>query len=351
MLVVVVQAQVTMSEKTHSDAPIRVGIVGLGYIGTTVGGEFAHHPQARVAAVCDLAESARVDAGEQFSVPPESRYEQYEEMLEGENLDAVLIGTPHTLHYDQVVAALERGLHVLCDKPLTTDLEQAQDLYERTQNADEVLMVGYQRHLNPAFVEARQRWTDTDRTPQWITAEISQDWVERFSGTWRSDPDLSGGGYLYDTGSHILDAILWTTDLTPTAVRADMTFVDDEQRVDERAELWIEFEEGANASVSVYGKTPCTREHIHIWDDEGAVYLDGREWEDRQLSEIDADSTTHTPYLGGQSHPNKAESFVRAIREGTAPPATPMDGLRVTAVTEAAYESARGDGDWVSVNL
>jgi predicted dehydrogenase len=212
-------------------------------------------------------------------------------------------------------------------------------------------MVGYQRHLNPAFIMARDRWTG-DLEPRWLTASITQNWVDRFSDTWRLNPDLNGGGYLYDTGSHLLDAVLWSTGLRPEAVSARMEFVDDDRRVDGRADLTIRFENGATASVAANGDAPCVREHIHVWDDEGAVYLSGREWEPREYAEIDVESTTHTPYINRREQRNKAEAFVDAVREGSEPPATARDGLRVTAVTEAAYESARtGSGEWVPVGL
>ncbi|WP_323191654.1 Gfo/Idh/MocA family oxidoreductase [Halostella sp. PRR32] len=332
-----------MDERT-----LRVGIVGLGYIGRTVGGQFHRHDGATVAAVADIAEETLSEIGDEFDVPTDARYAEYERMLENEALDAVLVGTPHTLHYEQVVRALERNLHVYCDKPLTTSLSDARELADRMDGSDRTLMVGYQRHLNTAFRTARRRWAG-ELEPRWMTAEITQDWAERFDDTWRMNPDLSGGGYLYDTGSHLLDGLLWITDLTPSRVRADMTFADDDRRVDTRATLEIAFEEGATATVSVNGDAPCTREHVHVWDDEGAVYLDGRQWETRQLRTVDAENTEHKPYIDRESLTTRAAAFVEAVRTGDDPPATARDALRVTAVTEAAYESAR-EGGWVDVN-
>ena len=246
------------------------------------------------------------------------------------------------------MAGLDHELHVFCDKPLTTDLKRAQEITERAAASDRTLMVGYQRHLNPAFVAARERFQESE--PRWITAEITQNWLSNHRGTWRTDPDLSGGGMLYDTGSHLLDAVLWTSGLEPTAVSSRMRFEDDEQQVDAEAVVLVEFANGATANVSVSGDSPCVREHIHCWDDDGAVYLDGREWEPRTVTEIDAESTEHVPYIDRNEGPNKAEAFITAIDEGSEPPATARDALRVTAVTEAAYEAARSD-EWVDVDL
>ncbi len=329
---------------------LRVGIVGGGFIGRTVGGEFVDHDATRVVAVTDIDESALDAAATELGVDADGRFTDYEAMLDTAPLDAVLIGTPHTLHYEQVLAAFERDLHVLCDKPLTTNLDEARDLVGRDADREEVLMVGYQRHLFRAFIRARELWESEGREPRWVTAEVSQDWVERFEGTWRQDPDLSGGGYLYDTGSHLLDCILWSTRLTPEAVSANMAFIDDEQRVDGRANVTVRFTNGATASVSLSGETPCHREHVRMWDEQGAVALDSKDWKPSEYVEIDAGSGEYRPRLPKPTRKSKVAAFVEAIRTGEDPVATALDGLRVTAVTEAAYESARSDGSFVAVD-
>lgn len=336
-----------MNDSSQESRPVRIGIVGLGYIGTTVGGQFHRHADARVEAICDIDEDRLAGAGTEFDVAPDRRYTEYATMLEGAPLDAVLVGTPHTLHYDQIVAALECDLHVLCDKPLTTDLEHARDLTERAETGERTLMVGYQRHLQTAFRTARERFAETE--PRWLTASITQDWIENFAGTWRTDPTLSGGGFLYDTGSHVLDGVLWTTGLEPESVAASMDFVDDDRRVDRRAHLDVRFENGATGTVSLNGDAPSVREHIHLWDDEGAVSLEGTQWGSRDVREIDADAGEYVPYIDTHAEPSKADTFLESVLEGAEPPATARDALRVTALTEAAYEAAR-TGDRIAVD-
>lgn len=329
---------------------LRLGIVGAGFIGTTVGGEFHRHPDVRVAAVTDVDQGARTRAAEQFGLPELALYADHEAMLADAGLDAVLVGTPHVFHYEQTVAALERGLHVYCDKPLATVLEHARDLAARAEAAEQTLMVGYQRHLNPAVVRARDRWVGDGEDPQWVTASLTQNWYQRFADRWRADPDLSGGGVLYDTGSHLLDVVLWTTGLDPVNVSAQMDFADDAARVDTRANLQVRFRNGAMANVSVLGDAPCVREHVHEWGEEGAVYLEGRQWEPRTVTEIDPESGSYLPYIDHRNQPSRADAFVEAVRSGQSPPATARDALAVTAVTEAAYEAAR-TGDVVDVRL
>ena len=257
------------------DEPLRIGLVGGGFIGGVVGAQFAENPHATVAVIADPSESAREEIAEQFDLAAGSLYSGHEAMFENEALDAALIGTPHTFHYEQIVAALEHDLHVLCDKPLTTDLDRARDLTERAERSDRTVMVGYQRHLYPAFVAGHERWREHE--PDFLTAEITQGWIAGTQGTWRLDPALSGGGFLYDTGSHLLDVVLWMTDLEPASVDADMTFYDDEERVDERARLSLDFANGATAAISTHGDALSHQEHTHVWDNGGATYFESHQ--------------------------------------------------------------------------
>ena len=353
-----------MTETVDATSPLRVGIVGGGFIGTTVGAGFRDHEAARIVALVDIDEPTLHEAGATLGVDPGGRYTDYETMLATESLDAVLIGTPHTLHYEQILTAFDHGLDVLCDKPLTTDLPQARELVARDDEREAVLMVGYQRHLDAAFIKTRELWAATDREPQWITAAVSQRWVDPFKNTWRQNPDLSGG-YLYDTGSHLLDCVLWTTQLTPKTVSATMEFVDDDsaeprsakpqaaaprRRVDGSASVTVQFTNGATATFSLSGETPCMREHIRMWDDKGAVALDTQDWEPSDYMEIDADNGEYRPPIRRERRRIKADAFIEAIETGTEPAATALDGLRVTAVTEAAYKSARRDGAVVEID-
>lgn len=319
---------------------IRVGIIGLGFIGTTVGPDIDGAEGADVIALADVDGTARRDGGDLFDVGPEHRYEDFREMFEQEPLDAVLIGTPHALHFEQTSAALERGLDVLCEKPLTTDLETATRLAALAEESAGSLTVGYQRRLWPSYREARTRIAEQLGQQRFITAEITQDWIRQQRGRWRADPALSGGGQLYDTGSHLVDIVLWMTDLTPTSVSAEMVFDDETTAaVDVQAVLNVTFAEGPVASISVSGNTPETREHIHVWGDEGAVYIDGEGFGPRSVETIDL------PPLDPADRPgearSKGEAFVESIRRGDPPFATAREAVVVTALTEAAYESAR----------
>jgi predicted dehydrogenase len=318
---------------------LRIGVVGTGGLGTELGEEALEVEDVRVVGLADVSEDSLAAAGETLGVSEERRFTDWEDMFATTDLDAVIVATPHTLHYDQITAAMDRGLHVLCEKPLTTDLEHARTLRDRAAESEQTLMVGYQRHLEAPYVAARERIQDGP-TPKILTASITQRWIDQFRDAWRTDPDLSGGGQLYDSGSHLLDAVLWTTDLTPTAVSAELVFDDDARAVDTQAVLSVTFEEGAVGSVTVSGDTPAVREHVHVWSDDGGTYVDMANWSDVEVTAIAPDGSESTPDTDDTT-PTKVAAFVESIRNGEEPPATAADAFKVTAVTEAAYESAR----------
>lgn len=335
-----------MIEQSESDDALRVGLVGLGSLGVRLGRQFVELPNSELVAVSDVSASGLADAGRELGVPESARYAEYEAMLDGTALDAVAIATPNGLHYDQTLAALDRGLHVLCEKPLATSVEDAHDVTRRAEASDQVVMLGYQRHLNPAYDLARDRWALGDREPSFVTGELTHDWREYYEtmDDWRMDPELSGGGHLLNVGTHVIDAILWTTGLTPTHVNAHVDFHDEDQIFDKQSSIVIEFANGAVGNVSDSGIVARTREHVHIWDDEGAVYLEGTEWDERTGYTIDAEGTEHRPHLDYSRWLSKGSAFLKAIETGAEPPATVRDGLKATAVTMAAYESGRGTG-------
>ncbi|WP_276256250.1 Gfo/Idh/MocA family protein [Halomontanus rarus] len=335
-----------------TDEPVlRVGVIGMGFLGKVTGRELGRTERGELAAITDISDENLQAAAEEFDVPEENQYADYEEMIANENLDAIAVTTPHGLHAEQLLTGLDNGLHVLCEKPLCTNLEDAYEIVERTERSDRTVMLGYQRHLASAFIEAREYWHEDGReSPDFVTAEVTQDWIDAVEGSWKADPDLSGGGQLYDTGSHLVDSVLWMTGLTPTSVSADMIFHDEAERVDTQATLTVQFEEDAVASIAVSGDAPRVDEHIRIWGEDGATCIDGREWNPRRYREIDREGTIVDPNVSPGSVQPKTEAFIESIREGTEPPATVYDGLYATALTEAAYEAA-WTGERVDIDL
>ncbi|WP_224450388.1 Gfo/Idh/MocA family protein [Haloprofundus salilacus] len=339
-----------MSRAISKSDHYKVGIIGTGFLGRALGREFKRHERGAVVAATDINDEELQKAADEFDFDDGSQYNDYEAMLDGEELDAIVITTPHALHAEQINAGLDHDLHVLCEKPLCTDLDDAKQLVQRVEDSDKTVMLGFQRHLDTAFLKTREYWHDEGHEPKFITAEVTQDWINAVGDSWKANPALSGGGQLYDTGSHLVDSVLWTTGLVPQSVTAEMVFEDDEQRLDTQAMLTVRFENDAVATIAVSGDAPRVNEGIHMWGDDGSTQIDGTEWNPRRYSEINSDGDMIEPNVNWGPEKPKAEAFIEAIEGEEEPPATVLDGFKTVAVTEAAYEAAQ-TGERVNVDL
>ena len=321
---------------------LRLGMIGVGGLGYLQAKTFADLEEVSIVAAADVsAEARRLFEGE-FDLPT---YGDHQEFLEehASYMDAVAIVTPHTLHYEQAMACLHRDLHVLVEKPMVTDVGQAVDLVETAEERGLMLQVGYQRHFDPAFRELRRiigsgRIGDVHA----VNCHLGQDWIEPHRDTWRADPALSGGGQLYDTGSHLLDALLWTTRSEPRSVAAQIEFV--EPRVDVNSALSLDLEGGGNritagVTISGDGVDISPSEGYFFWGTEGRA-----SYTDDEITVAEKGAVTYRTEIDDASNfqtlnRQKLANFVDSI-EGTAEPAVPGEfGLKVTALTEAAYRA------------
>lgn len=320
---------------------LRLAVIGLGGLGRVQSQVCQNLEGIELVAGADIAAEGRDRFESEFGCPA---YEDYRTMIDDHALDAVTIMTPHTLHFEQTMACLEAGLHVHLEKPMVTTTADALKLIEAARDRDLLLQIGYQRHFHPAYREIK-RLLETDRLGDvhMVACYLAQDWIEIQRGTWRTDPDLSGGGQLIDSGSHLLDVLLWATDAEPRTVAA---VTDDwDQAVDVNSALSVSLDgpDGTvTASIGVSGDGDAFEEHLAIWGTEGRLA-----YEDGQLTVAE----NGREYVSEFEEPNyvkltedKLGAFAEAVREGVESPIPGEFGLRVTRLTEAAFlASERGE--------
>ena len=130
---------------------IRVGFIGCGGNASGHLGRMLGIPEAQVVALCDVDQASLQRAKERNPQAAElPEFTHYQEMLEQVELDAVEISTPHTLHFEQIMAALDKGLHVLTEKPMVCTVDHARQVIAKAEATGKVLMISYQRHLGGA---------------------------------------------------------------------------------------------------------------------------------------------------------------------------------------------------------
>ena len=325
---------------------VRIGMIGCGGNASGHIRRLLGMPEVEVVALADVSEASFARLLERL---PEAekipRFADYKEMLGAVEMDATEISTPHTLHFEQIMESLDRGLHVLTEKPMVCTVDHARQVIERSEEVGKVLMVSYQRHFAPSFRFMRNQILSGEiGEVQFISALQDQNWYRSQQGKWRQALSLSGGGQLNDSGSHLLDIVLWMVDQAPKEVSAFMEYFDTE--VDINSALSIRFANGALANFSVVGNSvgPGMWEDITIWGSRGVIYSrNGKltcKYGGQDPVEIDDLPSRF-------SSPD--QNFLDAVLGRDEVQVPPVCGLRVIQLTEAAWESAQKGGRPVRV--
>ena len=252
---------------------------------------------------------------------------------EAAKADAVLISTPHDVHYAQARASLEQGLHALVEKPLVIEPAHAKRLLALAEKRKRVLVVAYQRHWMPHFVYARELIAKGALGEiRGVSAYVTQNWLG--IGSWRLDPAASGGGMFMDTGSHLVAAMLWVTGLQPLVVSA--AFDKAGRAVDVNGAATVQFAGGAIGSIATTGSAARHDERLAIAGSAGSLVLHLHNWQVRSM--LLNDEPAELPKRIDAGTPDGA--FLRWIRNGSKGYELPDFALRVSQLTHAAYRAA-----------
>lgn len=300
-------------------------------------------PEAEIVSLCDPDSAQLVQTIERYpKFSGASQFNSHVEMIASGGIDAVLIATPHVYHAIQIEDALKSGLHVLCEKPLVASVSEAVHVMAVQRSSGKVGMVAYQRHFQPEFryIHDRIKRGEVGKV-QFVSALLAQAWKKFTEGTWRQIPELSCGGMLNDSGSHMMDAIMWTTGLEVNAVSAHQ--VNRGTPVDINSAVALRFDNGALGTISVVGDAQEWHEEFTIWCDEGTFYI-----RDGKLSSVDRNGNkTQVESLDEGSSVDK--HFVDCILGRTENEAPFECAMRVVQLTEAAAQSASKGGAVVPV--
>ena len=347
---------------------VRFGVIGAGGI---VRG--AHLPQLQSHGKVDLAwcadvnEAAAQDAAARFGIPVAGA--DYRRLLAEHPVDAVTIGTPHNAHYDAVMAALEAGVHVCCEKPLAYNLREAEEMAAEAPRLGVITFVPFSYWFVPA---ARLLKDLVDAGELGEILHVTGYYGQGFAlGTmplvWRFQKAIAGSGALGDLGSHLISlTYMWAgpikrlTAHTKTFVHQrplpgkpdEMGTVD----VDDDVQIIGELASGGlvnlSASRTYTGRANYQRIEVSGRDG-GAVYDNdqpnelsvclGKAWRQR--------NAWGTLPAGRQHRVTQLHHFVDAILQGKAPADVRPNfevGLAVQRVMDAAERSA-ASGQWVEV--
>jgi predicted dehydrogenase len=349
------------------DDTLRVGVVGVGWAGRQHLAAYDAVPGVEVAAVAALEATARGEVAARFGV--ERHFERWEDLLEIEGLDAVSVAAPTFLHAPVSIAALKRGIHVLCEKPLARTVAEGTAMVEAARRAGRVLDVAFNKRRR-GDIRKLQEIVAAGRLGSPYYAKT---WWMRGRGipglgSWFTRAELAGGGPLLDIGVHVLDYALFV--LGGPTVRAvsastydhlgtagfgsapdsDKTGVSGARvfDVEDLATVFMRLEGGGTLlleaswaahrpapdelGLTVFGTRGGAELVIHDQDEPGSLRIftdDGG---------VPAETRLATE-LGG-AHDLVVEQFVRTVRSGDWDGADGSAALQLARVVECCYRSA-----------
>ena len=195
-------------------SPVRVALIGAG-------GMARYHIRqilqmqstTHIVALCEPSEAMALEAAKVFAeagLPPPPNQPDWQKLISeySAELDAVFIITPHAFHHDQTRACLEAGIDVLLEKPMVMTAAEAHSLIETRDRTGRLLVVAFQGSLSPQVRLASRllRANEFGRILS-ISGIVWQNWGPNTVNSWRQEPALSGGGFLFDTGAHLLNTV------------------------------------------------------------------------------------------------------------------------------------------------
>lgn len=328
--------------------PVRVGIVGVG-----AAAQLSHIPayarlsSARLVAVCDsdIGKARRV--ARHFAIP--LAVEDYRELIALDDIDAVDICTPNHLHAPVAIAALGAGKHVLCEKPFSTSVGEAEAIVRAGEEAQRLVMCAFNNRFRHDS-QVLRRFIEKGELGEVRYARIG--WMkrrpDRRQRSWMDRREFAGGGVLMDIGQQILDLALWLLGQPAVEAASAWTTSAASSRSDVEDSIAAFLRLAGGRSLTLVASWSFLTEHdvnfVEIYGTEGTAYLSPL----RIIKEMHGQTTNVTPTLEStrnlyrQSYEIEIEHFVRCVRDGFPTIAPGREGAAVMRVVSAIYESAAG---------
>jgi predicted dehydrogenase len=382
---------------TKKPARIRLGMVGGGE-GAFIGA--VHRLAARLDDEYELvagALSSTPDKAERsglaLGLDPLRIYGRYEAMAQAEaarddGIEVVAIVTPNHLHAPVATAFLKAGIHVVCDKPLTTNSADAQALLALTRERGLVFAVTHNYSAYPMVRVARQmvqegrlgevRVVQVEYPQDWLAEPLEQGGNKQ--AAWRTDPTLAGGGAIGDIGSHAWHLADYVTGQPVAELCAELSSFVPGRAVDDNAQVMLRYANGARGLLWASQVAPghLNDLRLRVFGAQGG--LEWRQEQPNQLRYTPLGQPTQVLERAGAAfgsagarvsripggHPEgyleafatiytEVAQHLRAARPGGAPPEaachfpTLADGLRGVQFIEAVQRSSRSGGSWITL--
>lgn len=328
---------------------LKVAVVGCGSIARRMHlPAWANLPNVEIAALCDCDERCLREMSKQFGV--KRTFADYEDMLSCGDLDVIDVCTPNFLHMPQAIAALEAGKHVMVEKPLARNFQEAVKIVKAAGKNDRKLTIAFP--LRFRFEGATlKKFADAGEFGDiyYVHARALR---RRGVPSWGvfTDKEKQGGGPLIDLGVHYIDLMLWLMG-HPKPISATGTVYTklanregspnhENYTVEDLASGFVRFDNGASMVIETSFAANIQKDEFGaaiLGDQGGATFPPLTIFKEECGALVDL---TPLPPPFGNSHEPIARSLINSIRNGGTPAVTGEDGLAVMKIVDAIYRSA-----------
>jgi len=331
-----------------SDTRLKVAIIGTGSVSRVhADAILTHRDSVECVALCDVSEANLRERNAQLGGGC-ALFGNWQELLSelGERLEAVIICLPHHLHSAAVLDCAAARKHILCEKPLCTNLRDADVLVRAVREAGVTFMPGHNQLFAPMIREVKRRLTEgAIGTPYWMRAQACFLNAADFSEAWRGRADLQGGGELIDTGYHGTYTLLYFAAAPVAAVRGTFGRFHHHIQGEDSASVQVLFENGVIGEVltSWAFPNPHGTHDLHVIGSEGQLFGSGNVL--YHLARGEGEPTRvelpQAPSFAALMAYQLAY-FVECVRTGARPLHSVEDSREVLSVIVAATENASG---------
>lgn len=332
---------------------IRIGIVGCGYWGPNLIRNFYEIPEAEIAAICDSQAGRLKPLAKKFPLVKLTTH--YQDLLTDSTLDAVVIATPVSTHYDLARRALKAGKHVMVEKPLSETAAQGVELDQLASRSRKILMVGHTFEYHPAVLKVAELLKAGELGRLYYI-----DSVRVNLGLYQSD----GLNVIWDLAPHDISIILRWMNQVPRRVSAwAQAFV--RKGVEDLAFIRLEFPDGVLAHIHISWLAPTKMRRITVVGDKKMIIYDDLEnvekikVADRRASLDPSSPELRVGYRMGDivsprvdvTEPLSREClhFIQSILKNQTPETSGQKGINVVRVLEAVDQSLKKSGAAVSL--
>jgi predicted dehydrogenase len=326
---------------------VNVAVVGCGLIGARRAATAASAGDV-VVAVADLDESRAEAVAAKVGAEVHT---QWSDVVSRADVDVVVVATINRDLAPIAVAALEAGKHVLCEKPLGRNAQEAESIVAAAERAARTLKTGFNHRHHPALFRAQGLVSDgAIGDPFALRVAYGHGGRPGYDKEWRGSPELAGGGELLDQGVHVVDLARWFLGEVDEVSGALGTWVWDVKPLEDNAFALLRFQGGAIASLHTSWTQWRNLFRFELFGDSGHLVVEGlggsygvetltvgRRFRDGGAPE-EHEERFDVPDM---SWAEEWEEFRRAIETATPPLGSGTDGLAAARVIDAIYRSAR----------